>query len=45
MHYFSFVLSIDKGTKFNLLRKIGRGQPKVLIYINFAVLESQMLSP
>ena len=36
-------LSDMRETKFDLCRKIGQGQPRVLIYINFLEIESPML--
>ena len=38
-----FPFSNTKGAKFDLCHNIGEGHPRVIIYINFVILEFQML--
>ena len=42
-HFFNFFHSKAYGTKFDLAIKIGQGQPRVIIYINYIELTFQML--
>ena len=43
MKNFRFSHSNAHGTKIDHARKIGNGQPRVMIYINFVVLQTLML--